>query len=100
MAAILIIAASVSISPAPAFAHGGGGGHSSGGHRGGTYAASTNSGHGGSVFGSRYNWGTSSFTAAPAPQWSGFPEDLPEARIHRFLRQHLPHPHLLHRLHA
>jgi hypothetical protein len=99
MAAILIIAAAVSISPVPAFAHGGGG-HSSGGHHGGSYAASTNSGHGGSLFGSRYNWPTGSYTAAPTTGWSGFPEDLPEARIHRFLQQHLPHPHLLHRLHA
>ena len=30
----------------------------------------------------------------------GFPEDLPAARIHRFLQQHLPHPHWVHWMHG
>ena len=78
---------------------GGGGGFAGGGHFTGGFSGS---GHGSSSS-SRPWTGTpgagadSSYFAGDSP---GFPEDMPEARIHRFLQQHLPHPHWVHWFHG
>jgi hypothetical protein len=78
--------------------HGGGGGFAGGGH--------LNAGYSGGGYGSswsrigvgRYEPGaTSNPLVVDSP---GFPLDLPEARIHRFLQQHLPHPHWVHWMHG
>lgn len=82
--------------PASAFAHGGGGGHGGGGcHHGGGH-------HGGGRTSSPgVNWGGrggySSLGVSPyarnyiPPEEPFFPDDLPSARLHRFLVDHMPH---------
>jgi hypothetical protein len=105
MGAVLVVLFAVFFYPIESFAHGGGHGGGNG-HSGG-------GGHGGSGSGTHYGGGThlssgrsgsSGFAyplSGPAEIQNhltvnspGFPEDLPEARIHRFLQQHLLHPHL------
>jgi hypothetical protein len=88
--AIAVVAVLAVLSP-HAFAHGGGGGgggHGSGGHGcGGSHGcaihqsfARTRSGYGTDIVGNGYS------RANPADvPWPGFPEDLPEARLRRFL---------------
>jgi hypothetical protein len=90
--AILIATLLCTCATEPARAHGGGGGHGGGGHH------ATYSGHGSGYFGGgRFGSGISG--SYPQNPWVGFPEDLPEARIRRFLAQHLPQPHLVQWLH-
>jgi hypothetical protein len=75
--------------------YGDGGGYSSSGGAdyGGYHLSSGRSGYSG--FGARLLGpdGTQAHLIVDSP---GFPEDLPEARIHRFLRQRLFHPHPAH----
>jgi hypothetical protein len=106
MAAVLVVLFWVFFSPAQAHAHGGGHGGGSG-HGGGGGGARGGGGHyaggfhvssgrpGYSGIGSRLS-GPEVTQAHLIVDSPGFPEDLPEARIHRFLQQHLLHPHLPH----
>jgi hypothetical protein len=116
MAAVLVVLYLISASAARAHAHGGGHGGGGGGHGFSGGPSGRGSGGGGfhvSSLGngwSRFELGSSRFgqfpSEAPAAPYHlsvespGFPQDLPEARIHRFLEQHLLHPHLLHWLHG
>ena len=114
MTAVLAVLLSISISPAQAHAHGGGhgggghgggGGHSSGGSSGGGFHLTSGSG-GASTFGIRNSrfgvldsgsYTTPNHLVVDSP---GFPEDLPAARLHRFLEQHLLHHHVVRWLHG
>jgi hypothetical protein len=102
VAAVTILAA---VAAPPATAHGGGGGHgghagAGGGHAGG--GASAGAPNGGYSHASpnsqRYGaWsypGRASGAMSSQPVWEGFPEDLPFARLQRFVAGHLPHWHL------
>jgi hypothetical protein len=113
-AVVLVIFWSVLSSPAHAYAHGGG--HGGGGYSGdGHYGGGSHYSGGGTYFRGGFHLSSGSRgtgvyqTGLPDPgampthlvaDSPGFPEDLPEARIHRFLQQHLPHPHLMHWLHG
>lgn len=91
--------------------HGSGGGHGGGGHAGGGGGGGFGGGHFSGGFSSvgRSSWssrpGVGQAGAGTLPghyvvDSPGFPEDMPEARIHRFLQQHLPHPHWVHWFHG
>lgn len=97
--ACLMLAA---IMPAATYGHGGGGHAGGGGGHGGGSWGSWNSGYpssaslyvrgGRSGFGSGNAFGYGAgLGGSSSPAWIGFPEDLPAARIHRFLSAHRPH---------
>jgi hypothetical protein len=112
MAAVAVVLFWVFLSPAQVRAHGGGhgggGAHCSGGHGGGGAHYGGGGAHSGGEqqFSGRFRDSGFSFVR-PDPEHKphlivdspGFPEDLPEAHIHRFLQQHALHPHLPHWLH-
>ncbi len=83
MIAMSLLAAS---EPSRVFAHGGGGG--GGGHGGGQSHGYTSCGnpYRGT---SSYLGGTSPTAYAASEPWTGFPDDLLEARFGRFLSKHL-----------
>lgn len=84
-----------------ACAHGGGGGHGSGGGHGGhgvggggaSAAGYHSSGNYHRYYGGSYGMSGSN-TVPNEPAWEGFPEDLPFARLQRFIASHLHHLHL------
>jgi hypothetical protein len=81
---------------------GGGGGHGGGGagHGGGGGYGRTNGSHY-QLFPNYHGYPTGSYRGQPngltsaQPVWEGFPEDLPFARLQRFVAAHLPHLHRL-----
>jgi len=103
IAATLAVCLFSMFAPSHAYAHGGGGG---GGHSGGGGHGGGGGYHGGSTSSasvSRGAWGGSAYGSPafslPGGGWSGFPDDLIEARLHRFITQHLKwwHPEERHR---
>jgi hypothetical protein len=74
-------------------AHGGGGhGGRGGGHAGGGFAgyhATFSRGYYSGSGGHGYDYANGSGDFVPPP-FAGFPQDLPAARLHRFLAEHLP----------
>jgi hypothetical protein len=97
---LVLAAALLTVGAPQAWAHGGGGGHGGHGHGGGGggggyHHASSNpypNYHG------YYGWPSTMRGSAAQPSqpaWEGFPEDLPFARLQRFVAGHLPHWHLL-----
>jgi hypothetical protein len=104
-AACLAIFALLALTPA-VHAHGGGGGGHGGGGSGGSGRAGTGSRYGSpSHHSSQPGWGRGyvsdpSAAAASSIGWPSFPEDLPFARLHRFLLQHRPHAHVAHLRHS
>ena len=98
-AVVLAVLFSIVVGPGRVYGHGagGGGGHGGGGHGTGYHSSfSTN----GRVAGFRTvsNWNAGATRTRLVVDSPGFPEDLPAARFHRFLEQHLPHPHWGHLL--
>src|SRR5271166_2884393 len=92
LGAVLVVLFSTVVGPARAYAHGGGGGHGGGGHGGGGHGGGYHSsfsggGSGGGSFGFRSERipGAGAEATRLVVNSPGFPEDLPEARIHRFL---------------
>ena len=121
MTAVLVVLLSIPLVAAQAYAHGGGHGGGGGSHGGGGHGG----GHASGGRLRRWRWGSPrrrlfrrwlpfalviSFGAGSSAAGAtpthlvvdslGSPEDLPEARIHRFLQQHLPHPHWVHWFHG
>ena len=84
---------------------GGGGGHA-GGWGGGGHPASGSFGGGSHSLLQVIRFQPLAFPAAvPVRTLSvdyspSYPDDLPSARIHRFLEDHLPHPHWVHWFHG
>ncbi len=119
VAAVLIL---IFANSPEALAHGGGHGGGGGGHGGGGHGGGGHGGGGGGGFAGGGGHFTGGYSSVGRSSWAyrlgigpagagalpshyvvdspGFPEDMPEARIHRFLQQHLPHPHWVHWFHA
>jgi len=95
---LMLVTALLAVGAPQAWAHGGGGGH--GGHGGGGRGSSGGYSHASSNSHLNYHgygWPNTmgaSGVQSSQPAWEGFPEDLPFARLQRFVTGHLPHWHL------